>query len=45
MFLVSHSDQSIRDTCERTIWLESGLIRADGPTDEVVAQYEAFSRA
>jgi len=42
VFLVSHSEQSIRDTCERSVWLESGLIRADGPTDEVMKEYEAF---
>jgi teichoic acid transport system ATP-binding protein len=42
VFLVSHTNQSIRDTCERSIWLESGLIRADGPTDDVVKQYEAY---
>ena len=44
VFLVSHSEQSIRDTCDRSIWLESGLIRADGPTDEVMREYEAFMR-
>ncbi len=44
VFLVSHSEQSIRDTCERVIWLESGLIRADGPTADVLKEYEAFSR-
>jgi teichoic acid transport system ATP-binding protein len=44
VFLVSHSEQSIRDTCERAIWLESGLIRADGPTADVLKEYEAFSR-
>ncbi|BCJ43997.1 ABC transporter ATP-binding protein [Actinoplanes ianthinogenes] len=44
VFLVSHSEQSIRDTCERVIWLESGLIRADGPTEDVLKEYEAFSR-
>ena len=42
VFLVSHSEQSIRDTCERAIWLESGLIRADGPTDDVLKEYEAY---
>ena len=42
VFLVSHGISTIRDTCERSIWLESGLIRADGPTDEVVAEYEKF---
>ncbi len=44
VFLVSHSEQSIRDTCERVVWLESGLIRADGPTADVMKEYEAFSR-
>ncbi|MEU4694451.1 ABC transporter ATP-binding protein [Actinoplanes sp. NPDC023714] len=44
VFLVSHSEQSIRDTCDRCIWLESGLIRADGPTDEVMREYEAYMR-
>jgi teichoic acid transport system ATP-binding protein len=42
VFLVSHSEQSIRDTCERSIWLESGTIRADGPTDDVMKEYEAY---
>ncbi len=42
VFLVSHAIASIRDTCERSIWLESGVIRADGPTDEVVAEYEKY---
>ena len=40
VFLVSHQIGSIRDTCERTIWLESGVIRMDGTTDEVVPEYE-----
>ena len=42
VFLVSHSEQSIRDTCERSIWLESGVIRADGPTGAVMKEYEAY---
>ncbi len=42
VFLVSHTNQSIRDTCERSIWLESGVIRADGPTDDVLKEYERF---
>jgi teichoic acid transport system ATP-binding protein len=43
VFLVSHSEQSIRDTCERTIWLESGVIRGDGPTEEIMRMYEEFN--
>ncbi|MGX6604357.1 ABC transporter ATP-binding protein [Micromonosporaceae bacterium Da 78-11] len=42
VFLVSHSEQSIRDTCERSIWLESGEIRLDGSTEEVMKEYETY---
>jgi teichoic acid transport system ATP-binding protein len=42
VFLVSHSEQSIRDTCERSIWLESGVIKADGPTEDVMKEYESY---
>ena len=44
VFLVSHNNKSIRDTCDRTIWLESGVIRADGPTEEIVAEYEKYMK-
>jgi teichoic acid transport system ATP-binding protein len=44
VFLVSHQLSTIRGACERTIWLESGVIRMDGPTDEVVDVYEAFTK-
>ncbi|MBM9510534.1 ABC transporter ATP-binding protein [Actinacidiphila acididurans] len=40
VFLVSHNNNSIRDTCDRVIWLERGELLMDGPTDEVVAAYE-----
>lgn len=40
VFLVSHSLGSIRDTCERTIWLEGGVLKMDGPTNEVCNAYE-----
>ncbi|SCL30891.1 ABC transporter ATP-binding protein [Micromonospora inyonensis] len=44
VFLVSHAIGTIRDTCERSIWLESGLIRMDGPTDQVIAAYNEFMK-
>ncbi|WP_030383215.1 MULTISPECIES: ABC transporter ATP-binding protein [unclassified Streptomyces] len=43
VFLVSHSNKSIRDTCDRVLWLERGELRMDGPTDEVLAAYEEFT--
>ncbi|PAZ12090.1 teichoic acid ABC transporter ATP-binding protein [Streptomyces sp. SA15] len=43
VFLVSHSNKSIRDTCDRVLWLERGELRMDGPTEEVLEAYEAFT--
>ncbi|MQY10525.1 Vitamin B12 import ATP-binding protein BtuD [Streptomyces sp. RB5] len=40
VFLVSHSNKSIRDTCDRVLWLEKGELVMDGPTEEVVRAYE-----
>ncbi|MEW2086565.1 ABC transporter ATP-binding protein [Streptomyces sp. NPDC005283] len=40
VFLVSHGAKSIRDTCDRVLWLERGELLMDGPTDEVIRAYE-----
>ncbi|WP_425305991.1 ABC transporter ATP-binding protein [Actinocatenispora sera] len=44
VFVVSHQNRTIRDMCERTLWLEAGVLRMDGPTEPVMAAYEEFSR-
>lgn len=43
VFLVSHNNNSIRDTCDRVLWLEKGVMRMDGPTEEVLEAYEEFT--
>ncbi|MFI8880464.1 ABC transporter ATP-binding protein [Streptomyces sp. NPDC055243] len=43
VFLVSHNNKSIRDTCERVLWLEHGELRLDGPTEDVLKEYERFT--
>lgn len=43
VFLVSHAHAAIRETCGRALWLEAGTLRMDGPAEEVVAAYEAFT--
>ncbi|WP_069773245.1 ABC transporter ATP-binding protein [Streptomyces sp. LUP30] len=43
VFLVSHSNAAIRDTCDRVLWLERGELRMDGPTEEVLEAYEEFT--
>lgn len=41
VFLVSHSMQSIRDTCNRVLWLDKGTLIMDGDPDEVITAYES----
>jgi teichoic acid transport system ATP-binding protein len=41
VFLVSHSLSSIRQGCTRALWLDGGVLRQDGPVDEVCDAYEA----
>lgn len=44
VFLVSHSMQSIRDTCNRVIWLNKGVLEMDGDPEEVITAYESSSK-
>ncbi len=43
VFLVSHNNNSIRDTCDRVLWLEKGELWMDGPTEEVLSAYEEYT--
>lgn len=42
VFLVSHALDVVRETCNRTIWLEMGEVVEDGPTETVLEHYETF---
>ena len=39
LMLVSHSMDEIKRLCQRVLWVEKGELRADGPTDDVLAEY------
>ena len=41
--LVSHSLADVERLCDRAIWLQEGLVRADGEALHVVDDYTAFS--
>jgi lipopolysaccharide transport system ATP-binding protein len=41
---VSHSLSSIRRLCSKVLWLEKGVVRAYGDTDEVVSLYQGDVR-
>jgi len=40
VLMVSHAPDSIRKNCERCLWLDKGMVQADGPTDEVLERYK-----
>ena len=39
MVFVTHSLDSAKDLCDRTVWLHQGIIKKDGNTDEVIEEY------
>lgn len=39
IILVSHSLQMVKDICAEAVWMNAGVIRARGPSVEVVDQY------
>lgn len=39
MVFVSHSVAQVKSFCDRAIWLRDGVIRMDGPVNEVLDQY------
>lgn len=41
LLLVSHDVAAIRGICDRSIWLDKGIIRAEGSSKEVVDAYSA----
>jgi teichoic acid transport system ATP-binding protein len=45
LFLVSHSMSQIQEVCSRVLWMDRGLIVADGPADEVLAAYAHATKA
>ena len=42
VLIVSHSMDSLRQLCNKILWLHEGNMMKIGPTDEVLAEYEAF---
>ncbi len=39
VLFVSHNMAAIRDLCSRAIWMENGMVAADGDVNEVVKKY------
>lgn len=45
LVFASHSPELLKSFCERSIWLESGSIRMDGSTDEVLDHYARANKS
>ena len=39
MVFVTHSMESVKNLCDRAVWLSNGVVRMDGNTTEVVDEY------
>jgi teichoic acid transport system ATP-binding protein len=43
IILVSHNSNEIRETCDRAVWLNNGVIEREGDVDSVLDEYEDWS--
>jgi lipopolysaccharide transport system ATP-binding protein len=41
ILFVSHDLEAVRSLADRTVWMEHGIVRLEGPTDDVVSKYLA----
>jgi len=41
--MVSHSEEQIKELCDEVIWLDKGKLIAQGDTEEILKEYNAFS--
>ena len=39
--MVTHNLNEIRQSCTRALWLEQGVLMADGDVETVLTQYES----
>jgi teichoic acid transport system ATP-binding protein len=40
VIMVTHNLNEIRQTCSRALWLDNGVLKADGAVEEVLGRYE-----
>jgi homopolymeric O-antigen transport system ATP-binding protein len=45
LVFVSHNMQAVAAICRRALWLDGGVVRADGPAPDVIAAYLAAQQA
>jgi ABC-type polysaccharide/polyol phosphate transport system ATPase subunit len=40
VIFVSHHADQVADVCDRVVWLERGVVKADGPAPQILEAYE-----
>jgi lipopolysaccharide transport system ATP-binding protein len=41
--MATHATDLAKQLCDRAIWLDSGMVKMDGPIDDVMDAYLAWS--
>ena len=44
VIIVSHSSSTLRNLCDRVIWINEGVMMGDGDANEIVDKYEEFMK-
>jgi len=44
VLMVNHTAAAIADACQRVLWLERGVLRADGPVADVLEMYSEYQK-
>lgn len=44
VIIVSHSSKTLRELCDKVIWLHDGVIKKIGKPDEIMDEYEEFMK-
>lgn len=44
VIIVSHSSKTLRELCDKVIWLHDGIIKKIGKPDEIMDEYEEFMK-
>lgn len=44
VIIVSHSSKTLRELCDRVIWINDGVLKGDGEPNEIVDQYEEYMK-
>ncbi|MDO4369513.1 MAG: ABC transporter ATP-binding protein [bacterium] len=45
VIIVSHSSRTLKDLCDRVIWINEGVLMGDGDPTEIVTKYEEYMRS